>query len=124
MSSSHFQRELARIMSDFILISPIQIEGVVKAAIVGFSGLLLVVSILAYKRTGIKKMAFAAAAFSLFAVQLLYEFLEESVLHMLDTPYLDLILSSMTLAILVIFFFAIIKKDSPKMPDRFQDTNY
>ena len=69
-------------------------------------------------------MAFAAAAFSLFAVQLLYEFLEESVLHMLDTPYLDLILSSMTLAILVIFFFAIIKKDSPKMPDRFQDTNY
>ena len=86
MSSSHFQRELAQIMSDFILISPIQIEGVVKAAIVGFSGLLLVVSILANKRTGIKKMAYAAAAFSLFAVQLLYEFLEESVLHMLDTP--------------------------------------
>lgn len=96
----------------------IQIEGVIKTVIVGFSGLLLGISILAYRRTGIKKMAFAAAAFSLFAVQLMYEYLEETVLHMLDTPYLDVVLSSMTLAILALFFIAILKKESPKMIDR------
>lgn len=104
-------------VNDFIVLfsaaTAVQLEGVVKAVIVAFSGLLLGVSILAYMRTGIKKMAFAAAAFSLFAIQLLYEFLEQNILHILDTPYLDLILSSMTLAALACFFIAVIKKDTP-----------
>ncbi len=68
------------------VITPFEIEGVVKAAIVIFAVMLLAVSISAYRRTGIKKMAYAAVAFSLFAVQLLYEHLEQS-LHLLDTPY-------------------------------------
>jgi hypothetical protein len=44
------------------------LEGVILAATGIFSLLLLALSILAYRRTGLRKIIFAAIAFSLFAI--------------------------------------------------------
>ncbi len=99
-------------------ITPSGIEGAIKVVIVILAILLFALSISTYKKTGIKKMMYAAAAFSLFAIQLLFEYLEENVL-MFDTPYADIILASMTLGILVSFLIFIIKKERPKLIDQF-----
>ena len=87
------------------------VESAIHAIIGVFSLLLLALSILAYKRTGLKKLIFAAIAFSLFAVQLLLESIEETFLFG-DLPIMDILSSSMTLAILVLFFLAIVRKNS------------
>jgi hypothetical protein len=87
------------------------VESAIHAIIGVFSLLLLALSILAYKRTGLKKIIFAAIAFSLFAVQLLLESIEETFLFG-DLPIMDILSSSMTLAILVLFFLAIVRKNS------------
>jgi hypothetical protein len=86
------------------------IESVIQAAIGLFSLLLLVLSILAYTRTGLKKIIFAAIAFSLFAIQLILEALEESIGILEEPPIGDILSASMTLAILVLFFLAIVRK--------------
>ena len=88
------------------------IESVIQAAIGIFSLLLLVLSILAYKRTGLKKIIFAAIAFSLFAIQLILEALEETIGILEEPPIGDILSASMTLAILVLFFMAIVRKNS------------
>jgi hypothetical protein len=87
------------------------VESAIHAIIGVFSLLLLALSILAYKRTGLKKIIFAAIAFSLFAVQLLLESIEETFLFG-DLPIMDILSSAMTLAILVLFFLAIVRKNS------------
>ena len=87
------------------------VESAIHAIIGVFSLLLLALSILAYKRTGLKKIIFAAIAFSLFAVQLLLESIEEIFL-LGDLPIMDILSSAMTLAILVLFFLAIVRKNS------------
>jgi hypothetical protein len=86
------------------------IESVILAATGIFSLLLLTLSILAYRRTGLKKIIFAAIAFSLFAIQLILESLEET-FGILEEPQIgDILLASMTLAVLVLFFLAIVRK--------------
>jgi prolipoprotein diacylglyceryltransferase len=92
-----------------------EIEGAIKVVI--FAILLFALSISTYKKTGIKKMMYAAA-FSLFAIQLLFEYLQETVLRF-DTPYADTILASITLGILFSFLIFIIKKEKPKLIDQF-----
>lgn len=87
-----------------------RIESVIQAAIGIFSLLLLALSILAYRRTGLKKIIFAAIAFSLFAIQLILESLEESLGILEEPPIGDILSSAMTLAILVLFFMAIVRK--------------
>jgi hypothetical protein len=87
------------------------IESVILAATGIFSLLLLALSILAYKRTRIKKIVFAASAFSLFAIQLILSSLEEAFGILEEPPIGDILISSMTLAILVLFFLAIVKKE-------------
>ncbi len=86
----------------------------VETAIMAVTGilslLLLALSISAYRKTGPKKIIYAAAAFTLFGIQLLFESLEET-FESLDTGYGSVITSSMTLAILVLFFLAIIQKN-------------
>jgi hypothetical protein len=57
-------------------------------------------SILAYRRTGLKKIIFAAIAFSLFAIQLILEALEESLGILEEPPVGDM------------FFLAIVRKNS------------
>jgi hypothetical protein len=87
------------------------IESIIQAAIGIFSLLLLGLSIMAYRRTGLKKIIFAAIAFSLFAIQLILEALEETIGILEEPPIGDILSASMTLAILVLFFLAIVRKN-------------
>ena len=87
------------------------IESVILAATGIFSLLLLALSVLAYKRIHIKKIVFAAIAFFLFAIQLILSSLEEAFGILEEPPIGDILISSMTLAILVLFFLAIVKKE-------------
>ena len=63
------------------------VESAIHAIIGVFSLLLLALSILAYRRTGLKKIIFAAIAFSLFAVQLLLGSFEETFLFGRSSNY-------------------------------------
>jgi hypothetical protein len=81
----------------------------IKVGIAAFSLLLLGLSISAYKKTALKSILYAAAAFGLFAIQLLFDFLED-VVKALEQPYNDVIFYAMTLGILVLFFLAIVKR--------------
>ena len=86
------------------------IEGIIYVVGAIFSVTLLALSISAYKNTGLKKIKYAIVAFGLFAFFLLYEYLEHTFKKSFDTPYTDIIISSMSLAIVVLFFLAIIRK--------------
>ncbi len=83
----------------------------IKIAIAAFSILLLGLSISAYKKTALKRTLYAAVAFGLFAIQTFFDYLEDAV-KAFDTPYSDIIFFGFTLAILVLFFMAIVRKRS------------
>ncbi len=83
----------------------------IKIAIAAFSILLLGLSISAYKKTALKRTLYAAVAFGLFAIQTFFDYLEDAV-KAFDTPYSDIIFFGITLAILVLFFMAIVRKRS------------
>jgi hypothetical protein len=85
------------------------LEQAIKIAITAFSIILFGLSISAYKKTGFKKIVYAAVAFGLFAVQMLYDYLADSI-EALDIPLSDIIITSITLAILTLFFFAVVRK--------------
>jgi hypothetical protein len=74
-----------------------------------FSVILFALAITAYRNTKIKKILFAAAAFGLFAIQLLVDSLEDYI-EFLEEQYIDILVPLITLAILVLFFVAIVKK--------------
>jgi hypothetical protein len=81
----------------------------IKIAIAAFSLLLLALSISAYKRTALKRILYASVAFGLFAIQMFFDYLEDAV-EVFDTAYTDIIFFGITLAILVLFFMAIVRK--------------
>jgi hypothetical protein len=81
----------------------------IQIAIAAFSILLLALSISAYKKTALKRILYAAVAFGLFAIQMFIEYLEDA-FEAFDTPYTDVIFYGITLAILVLFFMAIVRK--------------
>ena len=81
----------------------------IKIAIAAFSLLLLGLSISAYKKTALKRLLYAAVAFGLFAIQMFFDYLEDAV-EGFDTAYSDIIFFGITLAILVLFFMAIVRK--------------
>jgi hypothetical protein len=81
----------------------------IQIAIAAFSLLLLGLSISAYKKTALKRILYAAVAFGLFAIQMFFDYLEDAV-EGFDTPYSDIIFFGITLAILVLFFIAIVRK--------------
>ena len=81
----------------------------IKIAIAAFSLLLLGLSISAYKKTALKRILYAAIAFGLFAIQMFFDYLEDAV-EGFDTVYSDIIFYGITLAILVLFFLAIVRK--------------
>ena len=81
----------------------------IKIAIAAFSLLLLGLSISAYKKTAIKRILYAAIAFGLFAIQMFFDYLEDAA-EGFDTAYSDIIFYGLTLAILVLFFIAIVRK--------------
>jgi hypothetical protein len=81
----------------------------IKIAITAFSILLLGLSISAYRKTHIRRLVYAAVAFGLFALQLFFDYLEDAI-PAFDTPYMDIVFYGITLAILVLFFMAIVRK--------------
>ncbi|MDQ3976297.1 MAG: hypothetical protein M3264_07220 [Thermoproteota archaeon] len=85
------------------------ITQVIKIAIAAFSLLLLALSISAYKKTALKRILYASIAFGLFAIQMFFDYLEDAV-EAFDTAYTDIIFFGITLAILVLFFMAIVRK--------------
>jgi hypothetical protein len=86
------------------------IEGIIYVIGTIFSITLAALSISAYKNTGIKKIKYAIVAFGLFAVFLLYEYLEHTFKRSFNNPYTDIIIPSTSLAIVVLFFLAIVRK--------------
>ena len=82
----------------------------IKIGIAAFSVLLLGLSISAYKKTALKGIIYAAIAFGLFAVQLFFDYLEDAV-EGWEQPYNDVIYYAMTLAILILFFLAVVRRN-------------
>ena len=86
-------------------------EGLENAVALGigiFSILLLALSITAYRKTGLKLTIYAIIIFALFAIQQTIDFADD-IFVTLDVPITDVIISSLTLAILVLFFLAIVR---------------
>jgi len=73
-----------------------------------FAAILIALSISAYRNTHLKKLIYAIIAFLLFGVFLFYAYLEHSIA--IDNPFTDIVLPSMAVSILVLFFLAIINK--------------
>ncbi|MGI0036819.1 MAG: hypothetical protein ACRD99_00490 [Nitrososphaera sp.] len=82
----------------------------IKVGIAVFSILLAGLSVYAYKKTAIRGIIYAAVAFGLFAAQMLFDYLEDEAGF--DSPFNDIIFLGMTLAILVLFFLAIVWRKS------------
>jgi hypothetical protein len=72
------------------------------------SAVLIALSVSAYLKSGLKKLKYAILAFSLFCAFLIYENLE--LIFRIDNTLTDIILPSMGLAILALFFIAITKR--------------
>jgi hypothetical protein len=89
------------------------VEGMIYLSSTVLSLLLMTISISAYRNTGLKKMAYAAAAFALFSAYLFSEYLE-GVYEFLESAYSDAILPSMAFGVLILFFLAIVKKNKLK----------
>ena len=102
--------EDTRIGMEQVEVEPYEpITQAIKIAIAAFSLLLLALSISAYKKTALKRILYASIAFGLFAIQMFFDYLEDAV-EAFDTAYTDIIFFGITLAILVLFFMAIVRK--------------
>jgi hypothetical protein len=86
------------------------IEQMIKIGIAAFSLLLLGLSISAYRKTALKGIIYAAIAFGLFAAQLFFDYMEDAV-EGWEQPFSDVIFYAMTLAILVLFFLAVVRRN-------------
>ncbi|HEX9317299.1 MAG TPA: hypothetical protein VF884_00015 [Nitrososphaeraceae archaeon] len=84
------------------------IENIIAAGIGIFSLLLLALSITAYRKTRLKIIIYAMIIFALFGIQQLLDYMS-NVYSSLDTPITDVTISGLTLAILVLFFLAIVR---------------
>lgn len=72
------------------------------------SAVLVALSIYSYYRTGLKKLVYAAIAFLLYGIFLVYESLEH--FYGLDNAFTDLVIPIACLAIIAFFFLALTKK--------------
>jgi hypothetical protein len=87
------------------------VEGMIYISSTVLSLMLMALSISAYRNTGLKKIAYAIAAFALFAAYLFFEYLE-GVYEFLQSTYSDAILPFMAFGVLLLFFLAIVKKNN------------
>jgi len=85
-----------------------RLENGIALGIAIFAILLLALSVTAFKKTGLRVTIYAIIIFALFAIQQILEYLGE-IFVALDTPIADVIISSLTLAILILFFLAIVR---------------
>lgn len=97
-----------------LTILPLQVEFVIvenlETLLIGvFSIVLLLLSISTYQKTGLKNILYAATAFGLFAFDVFLEFMIER-FYSIPYPIQDFLHTSITLAILGLFFFSIIKR--------------
>ena len=83
-------------------------ENGIALGIAIFSLLLLALSITAFKKTRLKVTIYAIIIFALFATQQFIDYLDNIFVE-LDIPITDVVISSITLAILVLFFLAIVR---------------
>ena len=84
------------------------LENLIALGIAVISLLLLALSITAYRKTHLKITIYAIIIFALFVVQQLLDYLDD-IFSALDIPIINVIISSLTLAILVVFFLAIVR---------------
>ena len=84
------------------------LENAVALGIGIFSILLLALSITAYRKTRLTLTIYAIIIFALFAIQQSLDFLDD-IFSSLDNPITSVIISSLTLSILVLFFLAIVR---------------
>jgi len=84
------------------------LENLIAAGISVFAVLLLALSITAFRKTGLKMTIYAIIIFALFFIQQLLDYLD-NIFSSLDNPVTDISISALTLAILVIFFLAIVR---------------
>lgn len=96
----------------FSLISQIDsFEGLEKAIALGItviSLLLLALSVTAYRKTHLRITIYAIIIFALFAIQQFIDYLDDIFVE-LDIPITDVVISSLTLTILAVFFLAIVR---------------
>ena len=71
---------------------------------------LLTLSIKAYKNTGLRKLIYVAIAFVLFAIQHILNYVDQAVVDIMPDDMRYLLFAIMTLAIMGMFFLAILKK--------------
>ena len=96
----------------FSVISQIDsLEGLENAIALGItviSLLLLALSVTAYRKTHLKITIYAIVIFALFPIQQFIDYLD-NIIVALDNPITDVVVSSLTLAILALFFLAIVR---------------
>jgi len=86
-------------------------EGLEKAIALGItviSLLLLALSVTAYRKTHLSITIYAIIIFALFAIQQFIDYLDDIFVE-LDIPITDVVISSLTLTILAVFFLAIVR---------------
>lgn len=84
------------------------LENAIALGITVISLLLLALSVTAYRKTHLKVTIYAIIIFTLFAIQQFIDYLD-NVIPALDNPITDVVISSLTLTILALFFLAIIR---------------
>jgi len=84
------------------------LENLIAVGISVFAVLLLALSITAFRKTGLRMTIYAIIIFALFFIQQLLDYLD-NIFSSLDNPVTDISISALTLAILVIFFLAIVR---------------
>lgn len=84
------------------------VENIVALGIGILSILLLALSVTAYRKTRLQLTIYAIIIFAIFAIQQFIDYLDD-ILTVLDVPITDVIISSLTLAILILFFLAIVR---------------
>ena len=88
-----------------------QIHLVVKIAVIAFSVLLFALTLTAYMNARSKKIAFASAAFGVFAIQQSLTYIDEYMVNIVRDDIRYALSSALLLLILILFFVAIIKKN-------------
>ncbi len=83
---------------------------VTQISIIIISLLLMALSITIYKKQSLKRIMFGIAIFALFAVQHIINFIDAQLVDIMPDDMRYTIFSSMTLAIIGLFFLSIVKK--------------
>ena len=84
------------------------LENAIALGITVISLLLLALSVTAYRKTRLKVTIYAIIFFALFATQQFIDYLD-NVIAAMDNPITDVVVSSLTLTILALFFLAIVR---------------